>query len=264
MHCTPGARVKKYSRFATQELALLETWSTGANSNEAWTLGNPIGFGESQSKHVTSDSGIRGIAKPAFQPGSDMPRAAHEKIASDLAFMIGVPVPPVTLWTNPSDSEKYAISGWAFRQPLNFDQALGVLTQKFRENMEATLAAGYVFHTWIDDTDHGGNGGNVLVDSESTDEHPGIAFIDHAFSMTYTWTDVAKPCSRLSSYYMMTDKMPPDAIADVVNRVQSIPESTILEIVDRIPVVYLTSTRAKLICECLVKRQSELGAAFGI
>jgi len=253
-----------YSRFAAQEVALADDWSQRAVTEHTWAPGQPIGLGESGSIRVTRSDGICGVAKPAFQAGTDMPRAAHEKIASDLANILGIPVPPVTLWLNPTNQQLFAISALAFRQPLTWDQAGAMLTAKFRENALAVMAAGWVFHTWIADTDHGGNGGNVLIDAESNEDSPGIAFIDHAFSMSYNWNQQAAHCVPLPGYYAPIGSMPADAIADVVRKVQGVDTQTLRRLIDRVPRVYLPETRAKVIEECLHRRQTELVSAFGL
>jgi hypothetical protein len=256
--------MREYRRFADAENDLASDWSTRAQSLDPWVRGAHVGTGESQSIHVSRPDGVRAIAKPAFQKGTDVPRAAHEKIASDLAHALGIPVPPVLLWEDPNDSERFAISARAFRQPLTWDQAKPFLTPEFVSNAAPILAAGFVFHAWIGDSDHAGNVGNVLIDAESTPELPGLAFIDHAFSMTYEWKNVDGPCTALSSYYISRAEMPEDAIADAVLRVQTVSSEAIREIVGRIPAIYLPEPRATLIDECLRRRQALISATFGL
>jgi hypothetical protein len=251
-----------YRRFAAAEVDLAKDWSQHARTADSWTLGAPIGLGESGSLHVTRHDGLKGIAKPAFQKGPEVPRAAHEKIASDLAYALEIPVPPVALWETP-EGDLFAISARAFKQPLTWDQAKPLLTPEFQKNAAPVLAAGLVFHSWIGDTDHGGNGGNVLIDAASTPDLPGVAFIDHAFSMSHGWTAVS-PVVALSSYYCAISDLPRDAIADVVRRVQSLQKDAISEVIWRIPAIYLPESRAKLIEECLQTRRLTIAAAFGL
>jgi hypothetical protein len=257
-----------YRRFSEQNMKLADDWSVVACTEHVWILGDKIGLGESGSSRITRDDGVLGVAKPAFEGPQAVPRAAHEKIASDLAHLLGVPVPPVTLWQDPnphgSASGLYAISAQAFRQFLNWDQSVHVRTAEFMVNVAPILAAGYVFHNWIDDTDHGGNGGNVVVDAESSEELPSIAFIDHAFSMSKQWLGGPAPCVPIGSYYMPPADMPNGAIADVVRKVQDISIEDINQIVDRIPVIYLSETRAELIKKFLLLRQVELDRALGV
>jgi len=250
-------------RFAPREAELAKEWQSSVESTEHWTLGNPVGAGESGSLHITSAEGLCGIAKPAFQ--GDMPRAAHEKIAADLAHILDVPVPPVILWRNPSGGAPFAISLRAFSQPLTWNQVAHLRANSdFVKNCADILAAGYVFHVWIGDTDHGGNEGNVLVDANSTIERPALAFIDHAFSMSYGWNDLSPPMNHIDGYYQTYDVLPKAAVANAVKWVQSTAAKAIEDIVRRIPASYLTDTRASLIVGCLIERQRRISDFFGI
>jgi hypothetical protein len=73
---------------------------------------------------------------------------------------------------------------WAFLQAEIWGLVSPGLSRKFLENASATFAAARVFHTWIGDHDHAGHPGNVVVDLNSSEDRPGVAFIDHAYSMS--------------------------------------------------------------------------------
>jgi hypothetical protein len=150
-----------YRCFAQADEAISDQWSRETSTTESWTLGGPIGSGESASSHVLSSSGRRGAGKPAHATDGT-PRAAHEKIASDLAYHLGLPVPAVCLWTNPTDGARYAVSVWAFSQALTWADMIPKLTAPFLQNAGKVFSAARVFQTWIADSDHNGNGGNVL------------------------------------------------------------------------------------------------------
>lgn len=253
----------RHCRFATREAILAEEWQTLVETTGQWTLGDPVGTGESGSLHITGEGGLCGIAKPAFQ--GDMPRAAHEKIAADLAHILGVPVPPVILWRNPNGGAPFAISLRAFSQPLTWGQA-GHLTARpeFLAGCADILAGGYVFHVWIGDTDHSGNPGNVLIDAASTLEKPALAFIDHAFSMSYSWPGPTPPLQHIGGYYMARENLPQPAVAKAVEWVQDISTEAIERIVKRIPASFLAEDRAAMIVDCLVRRRGQLTDFFGI
>jgi len=248
-------------RFAQREAAMADQWSETVFLPGAWRLADDVGAGESQSKHVYNDEGLHGIAKPAFM--NDAPRAAHEKIASDLAHLAGVPVPPVLLWTDEAGT-KFAVSLWAFAQPLTWGQASHLRAQlSFMKACYPTLAAGHVFHTWIGDTDHNGNEGNILIDAESTMEKPGLAFIDHAFSMSYAWGSAQPDLSDMGGYVPLCD-LPQDDIANAVKMVQNVSAEAIERIVKRIPASFLAEDRASLIVDALRYRQERIKGFFGI
>jgi hypothetical protein len=193
-----------------------------------------------------------------------VPWAAHEKIASDLARIIGVPVPPVILWQAPDNANKFAISAFAFKQALTWGQFLPSMSDVFKDNALNVLAAGHVFHTWICDKDHFNHGGNLLVDGFSTDIRPGLAFIDHACSMSNGWTTKDHPCLPLGSYYLPTFGMPKDVVAHFVKKVQEVPSVEIRRIVRRIAVDFLPVNLADVIEDCLLSRQNDLAAAYDI
>src|SRR5271169_3978642 len=95
--------------FATSDEAIANEWARETLTSETWTLAGPIGTGESGSIHVTSASGRRGACKPALAADGTT-RAAHEKIAADLAYQVKLSVPACCLWTEPSSGTLYSIS----------------------------------------------------------------------------------------------------------------------------------------------------------
>jgi hypothetical protein len=258
-----------YRNFSGQNMLILDSWSRTACSDHTWELGDPVGFGESGSRKIIRDDGVMGFAKPAFEATNYYPRAAHEKIACDLAHEIGVPVPPVTLWRNPapkgSAGDLYAISVNAFSQFMNWHQFGPYLTEEFKSAVAPAMAAGFVFHNWIDDTDHHvANGGNVVVDSNCSADNPSIAFIDHAFSLSCRWSAATAQISPIPQYYIDQNKLPVEVLKDVVGKVERVSEQKIREIVTRIPVMYLSELNAELIIRCLLTRQTELARALGV
>lgn len=192
-----------------------------------------------------------------------MPRAAHEKIAADLGHLLELPIPPVTLWTDPASGKLYSISAFAFPQALTWDQATPLRTPAFMANALSILAAGFVFHTWISDGDHGGNGGNVLIDQGSSEAEPSLAFIDHAFSMSQNWNEASPPCIPLGAYYAPVNDLPREHLERVVKRVQGIKDDQIQHLIGRVPPQFLPDLQANLIRKCLLRRRGELAAAFG-
>jgi hypothetical protein len=108
-----------YRCFAEADEKTADGWSMQPEAVDQWTLGNNIGRGEAGAFHGTSDKGCRAACKPAFG-ANGTPRAAHERIASDLARGLLLPVPPVCLWTNPATQDLFAISAWAFGQALTW------------------------------------------------------------------------------------------------------------------------------------------------
>lgn len=244
-------------------MALAAQWSASAVTSDTWTLSGQVGDGVSGSFWATRSDGIQAVAKPAYQQGV-VPNAAHERIAAELAYRIGVPVPPVQLWDAQQGRGLFAVSAFPFRQPLTWRQAQGILTPTFRQNALPMLATGYVFHAWIADTDHANHDGNLLVDAECTEDAPGVSFIDHAYSLSVGWQPGSAACQPLSTYYAAPSALPPSVIADTVGRIQAVTDQEIAAIVDAVPVAYLPTVTAQIIKQCLSQRRQELPAAFGI
>src|SRR5690242_14723948 len=84
--------------FPPGQLALCEEWFALVLTPDVWTDKGPVGEGESASINVENQGGLRGIAKPGQPKVDGVRRAAHEKIAFDLAHMLELPIPPVVLW----------------------------------------------------------------------------------------------------------------------------------------------------------------------
>jgi hypothetical protein len=181
--------------FAPVDEEIAQRWSSGTATADQWTLGPAIGTGEAGSFHISSADGRRGACKPAFGANS-LPRAAHEKIAADLAFQLKLSVPACCLWTDPQTGSRYSISAWAFAQALMWRDVVARLSATFKKNAAPAFSAARVFHTWIADTDHYGNDGNVIVDMAKGEDAPGIAYIDHAYSMSMGADFATAPCSR--------------------------------------------------------------------
>jgi hypothetical protein len=238
-------------------------WADAVETTIGWTLGPAIGTGESGSFHIASPDGKRGACKPAFA-GDTTPRAAHEKISSDLAFQLSLPVPAICLWTNPSDQSRYAISAWAFSQAMTWGEVATRLTPTFMKNAVPAFSAARVFHTWIGDTDHGGNPGNVLVDVASDENNPRVAFIDHAFSMSHVGDFRDGPVRAVPFSYLPGMSIDGEATNKMIGKINQLEATMIENIVRRIPDPFLPAARVDAILAGLLRRRGELSALLGV
>jgi hypothetical protein len=97
----PAAR-----RFPQEAEALARSWREHVETADPWRpTGNPgAAGGQAQGYFVTSGP-VNAFAKPSQRDTSPtpVPRAAHEKIAADLAFDLRLPLPPAILhrWSDP-------------------------------------------------------------------------------------------------------------------------------------------------------------------
>jgi hypothetical protein len=129
---------------------------------------------------VANAAGLLGVQKPG-KPGATNPHtAATEKIVADLAHVIGLPVPPVTLWdrgATTGEPRYVAVSVWAFASPLTWAQGSHLLTPQQRELLIPLASAMIPFEMWIDAQDRQ-NDGNVLVDGNSQPDQVRAGFPD--------------------------------------------------------------------------------------
>jgi hypothetical protein len=249
--------------FAKPDEDVADLWSKETLTSEVWTLAGPIGTGESGSIHIMSEAGLRGACKPAFGPDGT-PRAAHEKIAADLAYQLKLSVPACSLWADPQSGGHYSISAWAFDQAMKWGEVRANLTLAFLQSAAPAFSAARVFHTWIDDQDHNGNDGNVIVDVSSSDDRPGVAFIDHAFSMSRNPNFASSAVQPLGVHYVPQDLSDAEAIAKMISYINELEASMIEDIVRRVPTQFLPSERADGIIQGLLSRRPELLRVFGV
>jgi hypothetical protein len=239
------------------------SWADLVESEDPWSIGLPIGLGESQSFHIDCSEGRRGACKPAHA-NDGTPRAAHEKIAADLAYRLQLPVPAVCLWKNPATGDLFAVSAWAFRQVMTWGEVSTRLSSTFMQNAAPAFSAARVLHTWIGDTDHGGNPGTVLVDIESDEDHPRVAFIDHAFSMSQNAEFASKAALIVPSLYIPDGMSHAPSIKEAIENINQMEATMVETIVRRVPATFLPSDKAEAIISGLLKRRTELAGLFGV
>ncbi|MBI5112800.1 MAG: hypothetical protein HZA68_12595 [Rhodovulum sp.] len=252
-----------YLQFGNEIRELAEDWVTQVESASTWELGIRLD-GEAGAHEAVNEAGIRAVAKPSTYLSDGEIRASHEKIAADLAHHVGVPVPPVCLWTNQKTGRCYSISAWAFPECLTWIGAkqLGILSADFIRAARPIITVGMVFHTWIGNIDP--HGGNVLVDARCSELTPKLAFIDHAFSMSKTWRDERAALQKAGTDYCGSITIAPVAAADITARIQSLDPGIINNIVNRVPENYLPTRAKNIIIANLVRRRRELAGAFGV
>jgi hypothetical protein len=89
-------------RFSALQRNLREDWFASPETrDDTWVNEGAIGEGESQSIRVRNTiDGMMGVAKPGPALGAqgDHCRAAHERLAFDLAYLAALPVAAVILW----------------------------------------------------------------------------------------------------------------------------------------------------------------------
>jgi len=258
--------------FRTDVEALAKEWREGGPlTSGTWTAsGNPgAKGGEAQGFFVNSD-GLTGYAKPSKKRKNpdEPPRAAHEKIASDLAYDLELPIPPVRLWKRaasvPDDECCCAISLVPFRPAHKWGIIENVpdAAQRVRDAISDAASAMSVFDTWVDNQDRM-NPGNLLVNEDLTGGIIRYAYIDYAYSLSYGWRDGPAPAvARVVGPYPANIKPNTDVIAETVTAIETLPEQNIRDIVSRVSDDFITPVRRAAIIEGLLQRRGGLRGAM--
>lgn len=254
-------------RFSDERLRLCENWAATVVTTETWHEKGPVGEGESQSMWVENETGLRGVAKPGQPKRDNERRAAHEKIAFDLAHLLELPVPPVVLWdrgdTVDAGLRWASISARAFAQGMKWNeaQAQNLLSQTAISSVLSIASAMRVFHTWLADSDRKAD--HVQVDLASPEAALGVAFIDHAFSMSHVWK-----AANCDGGVCRSDVLPvpedPDAIRATADRIAGLAPASIEEIVNRVPLGFLPEPERGHIISNLLGRRGRLKALLGV
>lgn len=232
--------------------ALAREWARSAETRLDWTVEKVIFGGESRPEFVRCGE-LLGVAKPGktFKPDDledgQIPRAAHEKIASDLAFLLGLPVPPVTLWRRPG-GEPASISLLPFDQVVNWKEAR--LGEADKGSNAAALSALIPFDLWIEARDRR-KPENIIVDANDAGK---VAAVDYAFSMFRYWA--AGESVKYQPFIESPDRAAIDLIAE---KIVKLSESQIMTVVERIPAEFLTVQQLGVIRDGLIRRKKDIG-----
>lgn len=179
---------------------------------------------------------------------------AHEKIASDLAFKLGLPVPPLLV--------KEPCSTWPDYRAVSLvclpaSRTWGDGGHDVRETAIEALEALRVFWSWIADVDHAGHPGNLLYQRD--DGKTKLAAIDHSYAFDRgTYGDPMATAASIG-YGTAHDCGAPETRAAMIEKIASMPEQAIVSIVRRLGVI-LTGEQQDNILRLLFARQNGLAA----
>ena len=231
-----------YRRFSDALEKTAEEWAEMTTSFDEWVNIGPYGCSESRPFQVErTRDGLVGLAKPGVVKMDRIPRAAHEKIASDLAYHLDLPVPPVVLWDRgESEPARYVcISAWTFAtQPFTWHQAKNFLTDDEKEDARRIVSGMLAFEAWIAADDRKAD--HVLVNIDSSNRKLQFAFIDYAYSMSKNWGETLVQHRPIRSY-LQELTIDNGAVEEITQRILSLKPELINGLVDRIPDQYLGS-----------------------
>lgn len=210
---------------------------------------------------------FRGYAKPlaAHRVNPHVhPVAAIEKIASDLAYELRFPVPPVALWQRtgaPANQPVHlCVSAPPFAQVIRWGDISGNATTYSAVSAVASsaMSAMLAFDTWLQCEDHSNHPGNLLTMSEAGPPFRAyFAFIDYSFSMVYKW----RKSYRDAFIAPMYDQRIGTDIAilrDAIDGIAQVSDQTISRIVSRVPDPFISGTDKALIIEGIQYRRDHL------
>ena len=214
-------------------------------------------------------SGLLAFAKPGKRCDRDTIFAAHEKIASDLARKLELPVPPVFLSRPPAEQgfpPIVAISYKALPQGRRWSERAGLLTDAQIIGLRPTASAMRVFYTWIVDQDHGGNDGNLVVDVlPGTPPQPALAFIDHSYSLSYGWQiGQPQPMQPAPIFHDSFNPIDQDAARQTIERIIGLGEAAIRSIVDRVSDEAMPAALRGALAQFLCERRALLGQILNV
>jgi hypothetical protein len=227
---------------------------------EFTNLGYSGGYGSSPFRARLLPSGNIGFIKRAIN-AVGIYEGAHEFIASELAYHLGVPVPPVGFCYD-NEGGKFVISIRAYEEISSYKDIKFSPTDI--QALNVTFSESAVFHTWIAEADHAANPENIVANPRAEDGKPQVSFIDHAMCLTSVWHAAHPPATFPSEYYIGANQMVRESVLDAIRRVDRVSERVLESIISRVPPSLLPPAEAKAIHECLRRRSGELRSAFAI
>jgi hypothetical protein len=246
--------------FAPKTAAIDKAWCECASSGDQW---KPTGVAWATNNgpvQLDNGSGVLGVQKPGDARVLNNPfTAATEKIVADLAYVLGLPVPPVTLWDRGQSAGAprfVCISAWAFEQTLQWGQAEAGVTELQRNALLAWASAMMPFEAWISAQDRQ-NPGNMVVGLSPAGEIGG-AWIDYAFSLDHIWRgNIVAGCAILPLYPPFANPEE-EMVKMTVDRISGLDDAVIEGIVNRIPAEFLPRPVAENVIRNLLARRAEV------
>ena len=201
-----------------------DTWAKMTDTKVNWT-GTGRSWGSESQPLEVSDGAHMGVAKPGIAKTDGVPRAAHEKIASDLAYFLGLPVPPAVLWHRvpcPSGAHPFCvISATAFIQPLDLGPSMHLIVGPLLDDARWITSAIAAFDSWIGAQDR--HLGNAIIDAD-TSAGLKMAFIDYSYSLSHTWRNHPVPFQFVNNFAASFGGALPNIVEEVVDLILGLPQ----------------------------------------
>lgn len=204
-------------------------------------------------------------------------RAGREKICSDLAYELGLGVPPVLLARRarcPPDQEEWVcVSLRLYDQQIDVDSLedwkhrAGPLGRAVAAHAPIASSRAWVFDTWVSQTDHRDvSPENIHFGWDPSDSsRRGFVFLDYAMSLGFkgAWASGRHLDPQVAPFpSILMSEASPERLDEDLKRVENFDEEVIEELVQRIPENYLPDHERSTIARGLKERRGKLRAMF--
>jgi hypothetical protein len=251
-------------QFTEEQRRLRQKWFGIAETPDPWKELGPISEVRGESDPIRVENcrtGRRGVAKPGPRKAQQdyLCRAAHEKLAYDLAYLLELPVSPVVLWPEGAP-DRYrrgrSISAWAFDESATWKTAdeLGLISAAQKEAARPIISAMRAFHIWIGDLDR--DTSQIRVNLSPGDREQPLSFFDHSFSMSYLWNSADSEIYVQKTYFALPDLR--EVMIATADRIAQLPDDQIESIVMRVNELYLPDLTKGHILSNLLGRKAKL------
>jgi len=229
-------------------------------------VGDALGVMSGAVPIVMKSSRLPAFAKPHHVNEHTLAGVASEKIASDLAFHLGLPVAPVQINKTGADHQMtafVAVSYPALPSARGWRTVWDTLDAGEKATLRPTLSAMWAFHAWIQDLDHNWNDANAMLEKEGT--HLRAVFFDYTLCLAHGAATGSGPLPAKAWGSAPNTPYPPldrDAMVNVVNLIETKAEAILDNSLNSVPAAcFQPGVRARL-REGLLQRKDMLRAAL--
>jgi hypothetical protein len=213
---------------------------------------------------------VRGWCKPMSGNRHDpnvFPCAALEKIASDIAHKLGLPVPPVTLLERlnaaAGEPRHHAISLPPFPSVSRWEAADASLRSMMEASAAPAMSAMIAFDTWLECQDHVNHPGNLLFNvTSSVPPEAALAYIDYSYSMLHTWKASGYRSNFVAPIYHGGYATDVTSLSETVAAIEAVTDGDCDEVIAKVPDGFLSQPDRALLRDGLRYRRDNLRSAI--
>lgn len=219
----------------------------------------------------------RAYVKPRSR-GGPRGRPAREKIASDLAFDLEVPVAPVVLVERHdagTTEERHVCASlvmfpsqqplWAVRRALS-QGGRSKLGEKARLTLSQDAARGIAFDTWVGQTDHHPRHPHNIILGWDQEQRSSFVFLDYEYAFGGSgggWRGArSRDCAIAPFPDEFLEDLDPSVLDEMVTRIEGISGAAIERVIARIPTAFLNDAQKDEVLEGLLARQPLVRSAL--